>query len=84
MASTNSSDVAQALAAETAANPALMAVIDLEDGFIAMGAVFKAYDQLAGDNSPAWLVVAWAEFKRLEAAMDSVSTLVRVRPGAAQ
>lgn len=78
MAKTNSSDVAQAVAVEAAAiNPALMAVIDLEERFVDMACMMEAFDQVAGDNSPPWLVVVWAEFKRLELALDSVSTLVR-------
>lgn len=82
MADTNSNDVTQALAAEKAANPALMAVIDLEDGFISMGSVFEAFDELAGDQTPAWLSVVRSEFDRLQLVMERVSSAVR--PGVAQ
>ena len=78
------SDISAQLAAEYALNPVLKAVIDLEDGFMAMGTTLDAFDHASGEETPSWLFVLQAEFRRLGAAMDHVSTLARVPLGGVQ
>lgn len=58
----------------------LDAVVALEFQFLEMGILLDAFDQVGGDALPPWLSVVRGEFRRLEAALESVSKLARVQP----
>lgn len=56
---------------------AVKAVIELEHRFQAIEVLLEAFEQLAGDEQPAWFMVIRAEVLRLEAALVDVSRSVR-------
>ncbi len=55
----------------------LDAVIECEFKLIDMGAVLDAFDELAGDNSPPWLLVMMNHVKAVNQAFDAVSVAAR-------
>lgn len=57
--------------------PLITAVLAFEDELMVFDTLLEAFDQAAGDNSPAWLTVMQAQVKALNEVFDPISILSR-------
>ncbi len=53
------------------------AVVAFEERLFYVGAILEAFDHLAGDESPAWLLILRDQFKQLNGAFEPVGLLSR-------
>lgn len=58
-------------------SPLITAVLAFEDELMAFDALLDAFDQVAGDRSPAWLMVIQAQVKALNQAFEPIGGLSR-------
>jgi hypothetical protein len=55
-------------------------LIELEDRAQELETLMHAFDGLAGDDTPSWMLVVWQRVRALNAALEPVSQLARVQP----